>query len=368
MKVFGEKFYRKTPKDVSISPKRWEWKPRHLSWFKNPKPFLIKKEFEVFFPKKIRHGYTLVISHKDVQTGALLKTLREQKKPFVFICWDHFILKGSLRFDLKKNLYFLKYGKTSVDLSMAKSIFFYPPDVVESQLDTSSYFSFSEKLFINRWAEPLLNLEGILTQAKWFPATPSKLMCLSQKKMADLKLAKTLGFDVPATIITSSAEDVRRFMNRYGQVILREFGRRVFLDRKNNFRHLEISMVGPHDRDLGLVENAPCVFQEYIEKEFEVRAVVLGDAIFAAKILINDGLDWRGHEGRTPFVKFNLSEKIQARLKRFMKAQGFAFASFDLIKGKNGKFYFLEMNRPGNWFFIEALTGLKIRAALVKLF
>lgn len=370
MKTFGEKYFEITPRGQAIDPRKWRWRPKHLGWFKNPKQFHVKKEFEVFLPQKLGRGFTLVISPKDVQTGALLKTLREKKKPYVFIFWDHFALKGNLHFDLKRGHYFLRFQNTIVDLSKARSVYFSNPDLVESQFDTSNYFSFSEKLFINRWSEALLNLEGIL-KAKWFPAVPSKLMSLSQKKMAELKLAKSLGFAVPATIYSTSPEGAHHFMHEYDRVVLREYGRRVFVDRKNNFKQLGIKVIDPHDRDLGLIENSPCVFQEYIEKDFEVRAVVVGNKILACKILSRKNkkaaLDWRGQEGDTPFVRFKLPTKIEKQLVRFARAKGFAFASFDLIKSLDGKFYFLEMNRPGNWFFIEALTGIPIRSTLVKL-
>ncbi len=360
MKIYGQGQFKISARNQALNPKSWCWKPVHKDWLLHPKQFQIKGAVQVF--GSIDRKFTLVLSQNDVQTGALLKTLREQKKSYVFINWDKFALVGEVY--LSKYINLIKYKKQIFDLKNVKSVYYSAPDLIEAQYDTSDYFSLSEKLYINRWAEVLRSLENVLEKVTWVPAKPSQLISLSQKKYNELLMAQKLGLDTPQTIFTSSPLQANIFLKQNKKILLREFGRRVFIDKKNKFRQLENKIIENH-KDLQLVQNTPCVFQNYIEKKFEVRAVVVANKVLSCKI-DSQIIDWRNNEGKTPFSKFTLPVQVQKKLIKLQKQLGFNLSCFDLICGVDNKYYFLEMNRPGSWFFIEALTGLKIRDAIVK--
>jgi glutathione synthase/RimK-type ligase-like ATP-grasp enzyme len=58
---------------------------------------------------------------------------------------------------------------------------------------------------------------------------------------------------------------------------------------------------------------------------------------------------------------------LQARQFLFYnKKLGLVYGAYDLIKSKNGKYYFLEVNTLGQWLWVEDLTGLQISKGIAE--
>ena len=47
-------------------------------------------------------------------------------------------------------------------------------------------------------------------------------------------------------------------------------------------------------------------------------------------------------------------------MRRLMRRLDLAWASFDLIKGRDGAFYFLEVNRPGASYWLKPFVNLNV--------
>src|SRR5581483_5197347 len=107
---------------------------------------------------------------------------------------------------------------------------------------------------------------------------------------------------------------------------------------------------------------APTIFQPYIEKAFELRCVIIGERILAAKIDSQateaTRTDWRAGEAEHEI--FALPEKVKASIRRLMASFGLNFASLDMIVTPEGEFVFLELNPNGQWLWLELELGLPL--------
>ena len=181
-----------------------------------------------------------------------------------------------------------------------------------------------------------------------------------QNKFSELAIAKREGFAVPDTLCTNDPEQALAFVTEsHGKVMFREYSRAAPLFP------LVFVTGSPTLRDFKDVTAAPCVFQRYVEKEFEVRAVLVGDNIFACRIDSQASkaaaVDWRIYDNaRVRWDRITLPKRVHNALLRIGKALDLTLGSFDLIKGTDGKYYFLEVNRPGATYWLLPFVGLDI--------
>lgn len=356
-----------------LNPKlKWEWKPAYWNYIKNPKPLLkFNSKIEIFKSEKFKNGFTLLLSRHNPMMGHVIMQMKKQGKPFLYINWDEFINEGTVYFDESQNAYQLRYKKFGFDLKKIKSVYFDYFEIAEVFHYKRSKFTNKEKVFLGRWVESLKTLEFVCSNAKWYPSKPSNMEFDIQNKFGDLLKAKKLGLSIPKMIYSNDHREVQKFlMDR--KSILKESGLKSFQDSRNNKLIFDARVVSPTDKKLKNVQNTPCMFQEFIEKQYDLRAVVVGKNILVSKIESQKNQkaksDWKGREHLAPFKPYKLPANVAKKLIRFAKEMDFKIANIDLVRGMDGKYYFLEMNRPGQWFFVEALSGIPVTKALTKEF
>lgn len=369
MKIFGFENYFYKGTGALTTKKKWLWKPKGWGLIQDSSHLLnFHSTVDHFKSENFHKGYTLILSKKNANTGAILKELRKKKKPYLFVDWDEFAGVGVISYDESQKTYELRYKQNSFDLSKVKSVYIAYKEIEEVFFYKRAKFSNKEKVFLARWIETLRTLEFICEKAKWVPSRPSQMRFDSQNKFGELLKAKQLGFHIPKMIYTSDPREVQKFsFDR--TTILKESGLKFFEDSKGRLQIFDSKKVDPEDKKLFFVQTAPCMFQEFIDKKYDVRVVVVGNKILSCKIDSQKHTeakgDWRGREHLVPFTNYKLSADIEKKVLKFAKHFGFQMVSFDLVLGQDGKYYFLEMNRPGQWFFIEVLSGIQITKTLV---
>jgi glutathione synthase/RimK-type ligase-like ATP-grasp enzyme len=124
--------------------------------------------------------------------------------------------------------------------------------------------------------------------------------------------------------------------------------------------------------ELESLKDCPVILQEFLPKDVEVRATVVGDQIFAASIDTKKAspeaqVDWRHYDwANTPYYKHQLPEAVCASLLGIMKSLDLSYGAFDLVKTISGDYYFLEVNSQGQWLWVEDLTDLKITDSVAE--
>ena len=225
----------------------------------------------------------------------------------------------------------------------------------------------AEKNFILQSYRNLLDNSFTLIDAKWlsYPENIYK----SENKLLQLKLAKKLGLNVPKTLVTNDPQAVTAFFKDCNEnVIIKpihsgriESGIETQLLFANKLKK-------EHLFDLTQFDLTPCIFQEFIEKEMDIRVTIVGDKVFSAFVDSQADpetkIDWR--RKKTRFKKFELPENLEAQCIELTKRLGLSFGAIDIVKSIHGDYFFLEINPNGQWAWIEIDTGLPISEEIIS--
>jgi glutathione synthase/RimK-type ligase-like ATP-grasp enzyme len=163
------------------------------------------------------------------------------------------------------------------------------------------------------------------------------------------------GFAIPATIITTSAQEVRAFKAQHNQVIYKSVsGVRSIVTRLRD------------DRSLDNLQYCPTQFQAYVPGT-DYRVHVVGDALFSCRIE-SDANDYRYARENIPLLsEIELPAKVAARIRAMVTDMGLCLAGVDLRLTPTGQWFCFEVNpSPGYSYFANA-TGQPIAAAIADL-
>ncbi len=235
-------------------------------------------------------------------------------------------------------------------------------------------------------------LPEVLTRARWVNDQRSERRATN--KVFQLTLARSLGFEIPRTLVTSDPDRVRAFAATVPRVIfkpvsgyhpnIRTFNGAAHSKLEPNADGIDLGYgrksggylvftqeLTPERMDLlETVRWAPAIFQERISKRSDIRVTIVGHRIFACRILSQSRSDTE-----TDFRMMNLSgvlrheemklpDLVERRVRSLMSALGLTFGCMDLIETEDGGYCFLEVNPAGQWLWIEQLTGAPISRAI----
>lgn len=177
----------------------------------------------------------------------------------------------------------------------------------------------------------------------------------SDDKFLYLKTAKSVGINIPETYILNSKSKLHEIIISGKKLITKSMSNAHKI-RYNNQTYIpyteEITL---EDLDKLEVKFMVSLFQEKIEKQYEIRAFFLNDSFYSMAIFSqNDSqtkVDFRKYNFSKPnrTVPYRLPEELRAKLKSLMKKLDINTGSIDIIKSKQGKYYFLEINPIGQF-------------------
>ncbi len=198
----------------------------------------------------------------------------------------------------------------------------------------------------------------------------------AENKSLQQVIAGELNFNIPDTLMTSSAVAARRFREKYDTIVVKPLslmpltsdGRTTFPTTKIA-RGDELQLEGLH--------YAPSIFQEAIDAQADLRITVVGGDVHAA-IIQDEGIagfpgirDWRlpyaFDSGGKRFEKYELKPSLRKACVELVKKLGLQFGAIDLVMDRKGKLWFLEINANGQWAFIEDDTGQPIGKSIAEL-
>lgn len=297
----------------------------------------------------------LIITHKEDYTSDFVINKLNQRnlKYFRLNCED--LITSD--YSINKELLFSING-----ISEFKSVWFRRTKL--PNLDNVD--SITQQYLLNEFDALLKNIFCIIT-AKWVSDPYS--IYKAENKLLQLKEAKRLGFNIPNTILTNSKQELKKFYQENdGNIIIKPLSQSKILNQ-NEFEFLFTnSLKKEHIEDIENFDLTPCLYQENINKEIELRVTIVANQIFIAGVDSQNReetkIDWRKAELK--FFKTHLPKEIIDKCFSIVRALNLNFGAIDLIKDKNGKYIFLEINPNGQWAWIENETGLEISEALIS--
>ena len=212
---------------------------------------------------------------------------------------------------------------------------------------------------------------------------PSRLQ-LAENKLVQLRQAIKLGVKVPKTLVTTKPEDLNDFFKLCkGKVIYKTLsGAALGVTRdftsatsqiEDETRYTKTTLLdASHLVDHGQeISHAPCLFQEYVEKAYELRVTIIGDSIFPVKIDSQSQeetkIDWRHYDVPMRLSMTSLPNEIAAFCRRFVADAGLTFSTMDFVVTPQNDFVFLENNPNGQWLWVEKMIpGIGMTEALLS--
>lgn len=227
--------------------------------------------------------------------------------------------------------------------------------------------NFSERIYLQNEYETLLKNLFSVIDAKWFSEPHS--IYRAENKLLQLKLAHEIGFNIPKTLVTNCKIELKKFYEKNNHdIIIKPLGiSRIIQDDSMTFLFTN-SLKREHIDSIEDFDLTPCLFQNRIEKEFELRITVVGENVFSAGVdsqsNIETQLDWR--KSQLHFFKYKIPNDIRDKCIEIVKKLNLRFGAIDIIKDMNGNYIFLEINPNGQWAWIENQTQLPISDSIIK--
>jgi glutathione synthase/RimK-type ligase-like ATP-grasp enzyme len=191
---------------------------------------------------------------------------------------------------------------------------------------------------------------------------PYSALRLVRNKAVQLLLARKSGLKVPETVISNSPTAVREFFDRHpSDAICKAFATHVWQQQgSTDISVTETFCLNREElpADDEIFTYAPAIYQEKVRKQFDVRAVLMGDRVysFALRTPANS-LDWR-HDAalrKVTVEEVATPPAVERGILSFARQTGVCFGSLDLAVDQNGEWWFLEINEQGQFLWLDDL-------------
>jgi hypothetical protein len=197
----------------------------------------------------------------------------------------------------------------------------------------------------------------------WTSVTPARVvnraaaMASNGSKPYQAQLIRTVGFEVPETLVTNDPDLVRDFVVRHGRVVYKSTsGIRSIVEEVDD---------GALAR-LDDIRWCPVQFQAYVEG-VDVRVHVVGERVFATRIA-SDAADYRYAASRSGIaarlVATRLSPEVEARCVELAALLGLRFTGIDLRITPDGRVVCFEANPCPAYAYYEGHTNQPIARAV----
>lgn len=297
----------------------------------------------------------LIISHKeDYTTDFVVNKLNLRNINYKRLNCEDLLNKT---FAVSRDLILNFEGQTDF-----KSVWFR-----RTKLPAIEHKDIAQKIYLLNEYDALIKNLFCTINARWL-SNPFDIY-KAENKLYQLKIASKLGFIIPDTLITNSKETLREFyIKNLKQVIIKPLSQSRLQGADETEFIFTNDLEEAHILELDKYDLTPCIYQQKIDKNLELRITVVGEEIFVAGVdsqnLEISKTDWR--KGVLKFYKTEIPLNLEEKCRQLVKNLNLKFGAIDLIKDKEGNYIFLEINPNGQWAWIENETGLKISEAIIN--
>lgn len=217
-----------------------------------------------------------------------------------------------------------------------------------------------KKTFLTGYSNLRYNLITVLEDIPWVNPYENERK-IDASKMLQLKLAKENNLTIPQTIFSNDEEKITTFFHQFcnGKAVAKLHS---LTAKSMGGENLISTMIIEEDtlENLSDIAYCPMIFQPYVDKEYELRIVYIAGDFFTGKINNSENVDWRLAQGDYFWSAYELPQNVKTGLASMMEQMGLYIGAIDMIKGKDGKYYFLEVNPQGEWGMLQKELGFPI--------
>ncbi|MEV5411436.1 ATP-grasp ribosomal peptide maturase [Thermopolyspora sp. NPDC052614] len=245
-----------------------------------------------------------------------------------------------------------------VDLAEVTSVYYRHP----TQFRLPEGMSGPERIFA--YNEARRGFGGVLQALDCLWVNDPVRSAAAAYKPVQLAAAAAVGLRVPDTVIANDPEYIRSWAAGLGRPIIYKPVGGIWHPEAGEIRMIYTERV----EDLGWLRDAGLdltahMFQEWVEKAHEARAVVIGGQVFTMAIHTDSPagrVDWRSDYDANRYEPVELPAGVRNGLIRLHERLGLVFGACDLIRTPEGEWVFLETNVTGEWGWLEANCGVPI--------
>lgn len=195
----------------------------------------------------------------------------------------------------------------------------------------------------------------------WLNGKPAAIR--GEYKFEQLEACRKLGIRFPETLVSNDPATVRAFATKFERVVVKPID--VYTWRSEDGSQLmTYANTITSDELIGISDSqilaCPAIYQQAIEKVADIRAVIVGDAVFACRIESphQDCIDFRPFQtdGTLRFTAVD-DPSMNRDLSLLTDHFGLNMASTDFCIDTNGNRYFLDLNPGGAFLFVEFYGG-----------
>ncbi|PIU61879.1 hypothetical protein COS83_03380 [archaeon CG07_land_8_20_14_0_80_38_8] len=173
------------------------------------------------------------------------------------------------------------------------------------------------------------------------------------------------GVKIPDTILTNDPSVLKYFYKK-NEKICHKLLQVPMVIKDGEYFGVYNNLISPENmKHAELINVNPCLFQQYIDKKYELRITALKDkiipiAIFSQKSEVSK-IDFRRYDLKNvTYEKVEIPDNVKKFCSDLLYHYNLSFAEIDIILDKEGDYYFLEINPKGQWLWLEEQSGYNL--------
>ena len=255
-----------------------------------------------------------------------------------------------------------------LDLHKLKVVWFRKPSF---EFELRTVFEPEVSRYVSSELKSLIDTIYSLPNIVWVN-NPYAANC-AKSKFQQLILARSIGLQIPKTLITTDPVQARAFFQECGERVLIKALYNADITINGMNRAIPSAIVSPDKfhKFSDSISVCPVQLQEYVEKEFELRVTTIKNKVMAVRIDSQlheqTKVDWRMFTDLNPHAIYELPDHIQDACREFIRAQHLLYGAMDFIVTPKGEYVFLENNPFGQYLWLEVKTGLPITMEMANL-
>ena len=312
----------------------------------------------------------IITNERDITSDMVILRLQEQGDSYLRVNTEDFPTRLGISWALADGHVQGEFSSQRglVDLHTISAVWYRRP--LKSK-PTNSIESSAARMFAQQESDALLQNIWLTLDCLWV-SSPMAIR-KTEHKLYQLRLASSMGFEVPKSLVTTDPARAREFCRQVQDVIAKPIDRGYVDDPSGDDVLIYTNRLRAKDlARLDTVRFSPTFFQACIPRRCDLRVTVVGRSVFATEIhLPKDAMgevDWRRQEvDRLRHAAHTLSPVLEHRILSFVRQFGLQFAALDFIVTPDDRYVFLEINPNGQWAWIEQLIDTPISSAIVDL-
>jgi glutathione synthase/RimK-type ligase-like ATP-grasp enzyme len=193
-------------------------------------------------------------------------------------------------------------------------------------------------------------------------------------KVFQHQIALEAGLDLPDTLYSNDPAEIRDFVSAAPSGVIYKT-----IDRPGAWGMGSAGLALSYTSSVTLDElgddemllAVPGIYQHTVPKAYELRVMVIGHVVLAAKIFSQETgrgrLDWRKAYDELRLEPEELPRSLAQTCRALLDRLGLVFGALDFIVTPEGRAVFLEINEMGQFLWVEEMAGVPLLDAFTEM-